>query len=129
LTREEFEAIRLHPIIGEKIVAPLGLTPAERAIVRNHHERFDGRGYPDGLTGGDIPFLARVVCVADAFDAMTTTRSYRKALTVEEATAELIRNRGTQFDAEVVDAAIQSLQSNSMQLLSTTNGIDVVDLI
>ena len=110
LTDDEFAAIKQHPLIGEKIVAPLGLNPDERAIIRSHHERLDGRGYPDGLAGEKIPFLARIVCVADAFDAMTTTRSYRRALSVERAVEELRKHRGTQFDPVVVEAALRAIE-------------------
>lgn len=110
LTDEEYDAIKQHPLIGEKIVEPLGLTPVERAIIRNHHERIDGRGYPDGLAGDEIPFLARLLAVADSFDAMTTTRSYRRALGVPDAIAELKAHRGTQFDPEVVDAMLDAIE-------------------
>lgn len=111
LTSEEYNAIKEHPLIGERIVEPLGLSEIERAIIRNHHERYDGKGYPDGLAGEDIPFLARVVAVADAFDAMTTTRSYRQALSVETAMDELKKNRGSQFDPTVADAMLEGLNS------------------
>lgn len=110
LTDAEYEAIKEHPLIGERIVAPLGLTAVESAIVRSHHERYDGKGYPDGLKGEETPFLARIVGVADAFDAMTTTRSYRKALSMETAIEELRRNRGTQFDPDVVDAMLLAIE-------------------
>lgn len=111
LTAEEYNAIKQHPLIGERIVEPLGLSAVERGIIRNHHERYDGKGYPDGLGGEEIPFLARVVAVADAFDAMTTTRSYRQALSVETATDELRKNRGSQFDPAIADAMLEGLQS------------------
>jgi HD-GYP domain-containing protein (c-di-GMP phosphodiesterase class II) len=75
-------------------------------IVRSCHERYDGRGYPDGLAGDEIPIVARIVCCCDAFNAMTTTRSYRAAMSLEESRAELVLNRGTQFDPEVVDAIL-----------------------
>lgn len=118
LTDEEFGAIKQHPQIGERIVEPLGLGEIERSIIRNHHERYDGRGYPDGLGGEDIPFLARVVAVADAFDAMTTTRSYRNALSVETAVEELIKNKGTQFDPQVVEAALSAIESGAIAVRS-----------
>lgn len=111
LTDEEYNAIKMHPQIGERIVEPLGLSAVERAIIRNHHERYDGAGYPDGLAGEEIPFLARIVAVADAFDAMTTTRSYRRALSVDAALAELRKHRGTQFDPAIADAMIHALAS------------------
>ncbi|HWM12805.1 MAG TPA: HD domain-containing phosphohydrolase, partial [Solirubrobacteraceae bacterium] len=76
------------------------------AIVRASHERWDGGGYPDGLAGDEIPLEARIVCACDAFNAMTTTRSYRTAMTVEAAAAELVRCAGTQFDPVVVEAVL-----------------------
>ncbi len=102
LSDEEYCQIKLHPEIGERIVEPLGLAPMEKAIIRHHHERFDGRGYPDRLAGDQIPLLARIVAVTDAFDAMTTTRSYRNALPVETAVEEMKRCAGSQFDPEIV---------------------------
>ncbi|MDX2192762.1 MAG: response regulator [Gemmatimonadales bacterium] len=105
LTPEEFEHIKLHTTLGERILAPfLSDNPVVLRIVRSHHERLDGRGFPDGLAGEDIPIEARIVNVVDAFDAMTTTRAYRPSRTAEEAFAELVRCRGAQFDPRVVDA-------------------------
>jgi putative nucleotidyltransferase with HDIG domain len=111
LTHEEYELVRKHPVIGESIVAELGLSPEERAIIRHHHERWDGGGYPDGLSGDEIPLLARIVMVADAFDAMTSKRAYRVAMSKSAALEELNRNGGRQFDREVVNAFITSAQS------------------
>ncbi|MDY6862547.1 MAG: response regulator [Thermodesulfobacteriota bacterium] len=102
LTREEFETIKTHPVIGANIVKSLDLPPLEMAVIRNHHERWDGNGYPDELKGKKIPILARIVAVADAFDAMTSDRPYRKAKKYSEALDEMIRCRETQFDPEVV---------------------------
>lgn len=104
LTREEYEVVKKHPVIGESIIRDLGLGADERAIIRHHHERWDGLGYPDGLAGKDIPLLARIVAVADAFDAMTSKRAYRDPLPMEKAVAELVNNRNKQFDPDVVDA-------------------------
>lgn len=80
------------------------------ACVRSHHERFDGKGYPDGLKGNRIPFLWRIICVADAYHAMISNRSYRKSLTQEEAILELMKNRDLQFDSKIVDAFIRVLR-------------------
>ncbi len=104
LTEDEFSLVKTHPIIGQNIIRPLGLLPMETAIVRNHHERWDGQGYPDGLAGEKIPLLARILAVADSFDAMTSDRPYRSAKTQEEAINELKRCAGFQFDRGVVEA-------------------------
>ncbi|MCD6399965.1 response regulator [candidate division WOR-3 bacterium] len=104
LTDEEYETIKNHPATGENILRSVALFEDERKIIRHHHERWDGKGYPDGLSGEDIPFLSRILSVADSFDAMTTDRPYRKALSIEKATAELQKNRNIQFDKNVVDA-------------------------
>jgi len=106
LTNEEFEKIKEHPVIGARILEPLGMLPHEKAIIRHHHERWDGKGYPDGLAGRDIPFLARIVSLADAYDAMTSDRVYRKGLSHELALQEIERNAGYQFDANLVKAFI-----------------------
>ncbi|MBW2609252.1 MAG: response regulator [Deltaproteobacteria bacterium] len=106
LTEDEFQHIKSHPLIGVNIVAPLGLDPEELAIIRNHHERWDGRGYPDNLKEENIPILSRILAVADAFDAMSSDRAYRKALPFSKCLQELKYNRCTQFDPEVVEAAL-----------------------
>ena len=80
-------------------------------IVRSHHERWDGKGYPDGLRGNDIPLEARIISCCDAFNAMTTTRPYRPAMTQSVAVAELVKNAGTQFDPQVVDALIDATET------------------
>ncbi|MGH2705191.1 MAG: HD-GYP domain-containing protein [Actinomycetota bacterium] len=105
LTDDERSVMRTHPLIGVQIVAPLRfLTPAALSVIRNHHERYDGRGYPDGLKGQRIPLPARIFSVVDAFDAMTTDRPYRRALPVHESLRRLREGAGTQFDPAVVDA-------------------------
>ncbi len=104
LTDSEYEEIKRHPVIGEEIVQHLELLPEERSIIRSHHERWDGLGYPDGLKGEEIPFLARILTVADAYDAMTSSRPYRDALPWETAMVELDRCKWSQFDGEVVKA-------------------------
>jgi HD-GYP domain-containing protein (c-di-GMP phosphodiesterase class II) len=107
LTAEERAIIETHTIEGEKLLAKVGgLLGEVGRIVRSCHERYDGRGYPDGLAGEDIPVVARIVACCDAFHAMTTDRPYRSALPLEEALAELRRGSGTQFDPEVVAALL-----------------------
>lgn len=108
LSKQEFSEIKSHPLIGVNIISPLGLDNEEIAIIRNHHERWDGKGYPDGLKAEKIPFLSRILVVADSFDAMNSDRAYRKALPIEKCINELKENRGTQFDPDIVDAAIKA---------------------
>ncbi len=104
LTDEEFEKIKTHPVIGAEIIGHLGLWESERQIVRWHHERYDGTGYPDGLTGEDIPLLARILSVADAFDAMSSNRVYRNAMPLERILSIMQGGAGSQFDPRVVKA-------------------------
>lgn len=103
LSDEDMAAIRQHPSWGYSIIEPLNLSEEEMAIVRHHHERFDGKGYPDGLRGQEIPIMVRVVTVCDAFDAMTSDRPYRKALGLRESLARLEEAAGSQFDPEAVE--------------------------
>jgi HD-GYP domain-containing protein (c-di-GMP phosphodiesterase class II) len=107
LTDSERAIIRMHTIEGERLLSRVGgLLTEVGQIVRSCHERYDGQGYPDGLAGDEIPIVARIVCCCDAFNAMTTTRSYRAAMSLAETRAELVQNRGTQFDPDVVDAIL-----------------------
>lgn len=107
-TGEEREIMKSHVVRGEEILRPLNLLSSEKAVVLYHHERWDGGGYPKGLSGSQIPLVARIFSVADTFDAMTSTRPYRKALSLEVAGDEIVRCRGSQFDPEVVDAFMSS---------------------
>jgi putative nucleotidyltransferase with HDIG domain len=104
LTAEEFTFIKVHTEMGYRILQPIALLDQERNILLHHHERWDGKGYPKGLAGEDIPFLTRVLTVADSYDAMTNTRPYRTAMQIPIAVEELKKNRGVQFDGEVVEA-------------------------
>lgn len=101
LTTEEYEAIKQHPLIGENIIGRVDFLQGSRAIVRSHHERFDGTGYPDGLKEEGIPFLARVVAVVDFFDALTSDRPYRKAYSVEQTLHIIREGIGREFDPMV----------------------------
>ncbi len=109
LTDEERAAMELHPLHGEALLTRYRDFARGVAIVRHHHESWDGAGYPDGLARTDIPFGARVVAVADSFDAMTSDRPYRKGMPVEKAAAILREGRGTQWDAALVDALLRAL--------------------
>ena len=109
LTDEEYEIIKSHPDMGSKILSNIESFDTIKAIVLYHHERYDGRGYPEGLKREDIPFLAKIISIADTFDAITTTRSYRKALPLNYAREELLKNKGTQFDPELVDLFVSMI--------------------
>lgn len=98
LTAEEFEMIKSHPVIGSEILSKITRFSYLSEAARYHHERYDGKGYPDGLKGEEIPDIARIISVADAYDAMTSNRSYRSPLSQEEVRGELVRCSGTQFD-------------------------------
>ena len=109
LSADERAVIETHPVLGERILAPIGQLDEVRRIVRSCHERFDGSGYPDRLSGGDIPIESRIVFACDAFHAMTTDRPYRRALEIEEARQRLVDASGSQFDPQVVDALLSVL--------------------
>ena len=111
----EFAAIQRHPEFATEIVRGIGFLKEAHAGILHHHERLDGLGYPLGLKGADIPEFARIIAVADAFDSMTSTRSYRGARTVGEALAELRRCQGTQFDAALVESLIVALEREPWQ--------------
>jgi len=120
LTADEFGIICQHPAIGDNIVGKLKLFHSVADIVRHHHERFDGKGYPDGLQGQEISLGARIVAVADAFDAMTSTRAYRTAFTLSQAIEETKRCQGTQFDPNIVAILVELAVQN--KLLSNGGG-------
>jgi HD-GYP domain-containing protein (c-di-GMP phosphodiesterase class II) len=104
LTAEESGLMREHPVTGAEMVSRIDQLAFLAPTIRSHHEHYDGGGYPDGLRGGEIPLAARIVCVADAFDAMTSDRCYRRRVALEEAREELRRCTGSQFDPIVVGA-------------------------
>lgn len=103
LSAEEIRAIRMHPVLGGELVEEIDFLSDAAPIVRHHHERFDGAGYPDGLVGEAIPLLARVLTVADSYDAMTSDRAYRPRMTQDEAIEEMLRVKGMQLDAAIVE--------------------------
>lgn len=105
----EYEEMKHHTVAGENILSGVGTIPDLMIGAKYHHERFDGKGYPSGLKGEEIPFIARIIAVADAFDAMTTDRVYRKRLPPDVVMAELEKGKGTQFDPKVVQAFIDYL--------------------
>ncbi|MCL2646583.1 MAG: HD-GYP domain-containing protein [Phycisphaerales bacterium] len=104
LTDEEFALIKMHPEIGRKIVQEIPLMFRAVPSVLHHHERWDGTGYPRKLKGEQIPLFARILCVADSFDAMSSSRTYKESMVLDRVLAEIDRCKGTQFDPEVVDA-------------------------
>ena len=110
LTEGEWRLIREHPIVGEDILKPVVFDKEMLAMVRSHHERYDGVGYPDKINGKNINIFAQIISVADSYDAMTSARAYRPALSKEEAIEELKKNSGTQFNPRVVEAFLEVLE-------------------
>src|SRR6266571_3656722 len=120
LTDAEYRHIMEHPVIGARILAPLMRdVPTALAIVRSHHERLDGKGFPDGLKGDQIPLEVRIVGVADSFDAMTSVRPYRPALSVQKALQELEDGKGTQFHPPAVEAFLAAFPDPSALPVTT----------
>ena len=120
LTEEEFAVIRRHPEIGEKILSCIDMFHNLGEIVRAHHERMDGGGYPDGLSGEQIPLEARMISIADAFDAMMSDRHYRKRLSLEKAKEELALGKGTQFDGRLVEVFLGLIENGELGELEET---------
>lgn len=123
LSADEYTHIMTHPVVGWRILSPL-LTdmPMALNVVRSHHERFDGRGIPDGMAGLDIPLEARIAAVADTFDAMTSERPYRPGVPLKATIAELRRCAGAQFDPHVVDAFLTALESGAIDRQAIGDG-------
>jgi HD-GYP domain-containing protein (c-di-GMP phosphodiesterase class II) len=119
ITEEQLAELRRHPLIGADILRGIPLLRNALDGVRSHHEYYDGSGYPDGLAGEDIPLIARIIAVADSFDAMTTDRRYRKAKSKEEAVQEIKASRGAQFDPAVADAFARLLTSGRLDVIAT----------
>jgi HD-GYP domain-containing protein (c-di-GMP phosphodiesterase class II) len=125
LTEAEWEIMRSHPAAGRAILDGIPFLAGAREIVYAHHERWDGKGYPDGLAGEEIPLGAQIFPLCDAFDAMTSDRPYRKALSIEAARGELIEGRGTQFRPDVVDAflSVDAAELDNVRGSSTSEGM------
>jgi hypothetical protein len=115
LTREERITMNAHPVLGAQIIGPVDRLAPELPVIRHHHEWYNGSGYPDRLMGDEIPKLARILHVADAFEAMTADRPYRKALSTEQALAELRKFAGVQFDPEIVDAFVKTTWADDVR--------------
>ncbi len=117
LTDEEYSEIKKHPTIGANILCNATIFQDIIPIVKYHHEKFDGTGYPDGLSGNDIPYLARIAAIADSFDAMTSRRVYRNSLSIDQVINEFKKCKGSQFDPEIVDAFLDILNHNYNSIL------------
>ena len=123
LTSEEYDAIKLHPVYGYQILSKIGASPYLSIGARYHHERYDGRGYPDGLAGEEIPEIARIIAVADAYDAMSSKRSYRDPLPQQKVREELVKGLGTQFDPVFAKAMIHLIDLDTeYQMQELENG-------
>ncbi len=128
LTDDEYAIIKTHPSIGGKLLGGHPLAEMVTSAANDHHERMDGKGYPRGLRGEQIPLIARIVSIADAFDAMTSTRPYRKGMSVEQALCRLEEGAGTQFDAQLVRHMCELGRAGDLDHIvgHTADGIPVV---
>ena len=113
LTDEEFEQIKRHPVIGDQILKNIQEMPSLSTGARWHHERYNGEGYPDGLKGDEIPEAARIIAVADAYDAMTSYRSYRDVMSQEVVRAEIMKCSGTQFDPKFAEIMVRMIDEDT----------------
>lgn len=123
LTDEEFELIKLHPVTGYHILKEISEDHFYADGAHFHHERYDGTGYPNGLAGESIPEIARIICVADAYDAMASNRSYREALPQEVVREEIIKGKGTQFDPKIADIMLQMIDEDKEYLMKQTESM------
>ncbi len=130
LTNEEYQMMKQHTVIGGEILKDIGMLKGIDVGARYHHERYDGKGYPDGISGEDIPYIARIIAVADAYDAMTSNRIYRKHLHEEKVMNELKAGLGTQFDPKAGQALIELLQKGELENLNpnTTENNEMQDV-
>jgi putative nucleotidyltransferase with HDIG domain len=127
LTDEEFEKIKQHPAIGANILEQMGMWEKERQIIRCHHERFDGTGYPDGLKEDQIPFLARILSVADVYDAMASDRAYRKRMEEKIILKVIHEGSGSQFDPDIVAAFDAVYQQGTILHYMETGQLENLD--
>jgi putative nucleotidyltransferase with HDIG domain len=121
LTTTEMDTMRSHVVQSINIIKHIPNLVDTIPIIISHHEKFDGQGYPRGISGENIPILGRVICIADAFDAMTTDRPYRKGLSVEQALYELKKHAGTQFDPQLVDLFVEMIKRGDLNQLKLEN--------
>lgn len=129
LTDEEFEQIKIHPVTGFHILKEIYRDQMITAGAKYHHERYDGKGYPNGLLGENIPEVARIIGVADAYDAMASNRSYRKALPQEVIRSEIEKGKGTQFDPEIADIMLQMIDEDPEYSMKETDSLEKTILV
>ncbi|MDP6798066.1 MAG: HD-GYP domain-containing protein, partial [Candidatus Krumholzibacteria bacterium] len=129
LTEAEFEDMKRHPAIGAEILQRLKFLEESARVVKFHHERPDGKGYPEGISGEEIPLMARILHLCDTFDAMTSNRPYRQALSVERAIEEMKKYRGSQFDPEVVDVFVGFYNRGELEIIHEDIPFEVYDAL
>ena len=120
LNPDEFNVIKQHPVIGADIMDRMGLWHREKKIVRCHHERFDGQGYPDRLKGEEIPILARILSIADVYDAIASDRAYRRRMEESEILSIMYGGAGTQFDPDIVEVFRRMFESGEIAQVMAT---------
>jgi putative nucleotidyltransferase with HDIG domain len=129
LDADEWETLKSHPEVGARIVDKMEFLTGTSDIVRHHHESWDGNGYPDALRGEDIPLGARIIAVADSFDAMTTNRSYRRALSIDEAVERLEAGAGTQFDPGIVRVFVRHIREKGLEMVLREEVPETVNVV
>ena len=117
LTDEEFANIKQHPVLGYQILSSIRQSPYLSVGAHYHHERYDGSGYPEGLKGEEIPVIARIIAVADAYDAMTSSRSYRDALSKQKVREEIANGMGKQFDPKFASILLTMIDDGTVDML------------
>ena len=124
LTEQEYESVKRHTKVGADIVKNTTFIPGIKEGISYHHERYDGKGYPRRIAGEDIPLTARILCVADSFDAMTSKRCYKKAFPIEVAREKLLQDAGRQFDPDLVYKFVECLDNGSITLVKAEETVD-----